>query len=175
MLWRIFIIAALCIQPLLAGSGPAVGHRALDFKLKSFDGETVTLSQYRGKVVLLNFWASWCPPCKEELPLVDELQKTYGPYGLVVLAVNIDNHASNARKFLKEQDIDLTPLWDAEKRVVGVYDVDTMPTLLMIDQEGWIRYIHSGFKVEDLPVYKREIESLLRINRKNVKGDRASQ
>lgn len=145
-----------------AGKGPVVGQKAIDFELQNFRGERVTLSQYRGKIVLLDFWASWCGPCKEEMPFLDLLQKTYGKSDFAVVAVNIDERLDNALRFLEQNQVKLMPLWDGKKKVVSAYDVAAMPTSMIIDQDGWIRFLHSGFEAEDFGSYKKEIEGLLR-------------
>ncbi len=153
-------ILTLLLQP-AAGGGAVVGSKAINFTLKTFQGKPVTLSKLRGKVVLLDFWASWCDPCREEMPFLDILQKKYGPRGFTVLAVNIDNSSKNALAFLQQYNIKLPSLWDKKKKVVSAYDVQAMPTTLIIDQRGWVRFIHHGFKAEKFPVYKRQIEMLL--------------
>ncbi len=166
-------LALLTAAP--ASKGPVVGQKAIDFELMNLRGERVTLSQYRGKVVLLDFWASWCGPCKEEMPFLDILQKTYGKSGLTVVAVNIDEKAKNAIRFLEQNQVKLMPLWDKDKKVVTAYDVTTMPTSLIIDQEGWIRFLHSGFRTEDFATYKKEIESLLKEKPRRAASARKSQ
>jgi thiol-disulfide isomerase/thioredoxin len=163
------VINAIVIFALILnvnGNGFKVGQRAANFTLKTFAGEKVSLSDQRGKVVLLDFWASWCAPCKEEMPFLDLLQKTYGGEDFVVLAINIDNHPRNAVEFLKRYSIKLTSLWDENKQVVAAYNIETMPSSILIDQEGWIRAIHSGFRVEDFPRYKQEVEKLIKAGRK---------
>ncbi|MFQ5770140.1 MAG: TlpA family protein disulfide reductase [bacterium] len=155
------LFCALSVNPYL-GNSPKVGQKALDFTLKTFRGVEESLSDHKGKVILLDFWASWCAPCKEEMPYLDILEKTYSKKGFTVLAVNIDNHAQNALEFLKRYAIKLMPLWDEKKQVVTAYDVETMPTSLIIDKEGGIRFIHSGFKAEEFHKYKMEIEKLLK-------------
>ena len=155
----VLLISTLLLQPL--GGRATVGSKAIDFTLNNFDGKPVKLSEQRGKVVLLDFWASWCDPCRDEMPYLDILQKTYGMQGFTVLAVNIDNKLENAEQFLDKYDIKLMPVWDRKKKVVSAYDVQTMPTTMLIDQRGWIRYIHNGFEVEKFQVYKQQIEKLL--------------
>jgi peroxiredoxin len=140
---------------------PKVGEKAIDFTLKSFEGDVIRLSDLRGKVVLLDFWASWCVPCREELPLLDILQRTYGSRDFTVLVVNIDNHEEKARIFLEQLSVRLNPLWDSDKKVVSAYDVEKMPTTFILDKEGRIRYIHSGFETEQFHEYKQQIEYLL--------------
>ncbi len=150
----------LLTSPLLAKQ-PKAGSRAIDFTLPTFDGGKVTLSDLRGKVVLLDFWASWCVPCREEMPYLDLLMKTYAKSDFLVLAVNIDNESGNALKFLQEHKIGLKPVWDVEKKVVAAYDIATMPTAFLIDRRGRIRFVHSGFEVEQLEHYKQQIRQLL--------------
>lgn len=139
-----------------------VGERAINFTLPTFQGNRVTLSDLRGKVILLDFWASWCLPCKEELPYLDILQKTYGQNEFQVVVINIDNNPNNAIEFLKKYNIKLMPLWDREKKVVSVYDVEKMPTTIFLDKDGRVRFVHSGFQSEQYIHYKKQIEFLLK-------------
>ena len=173
MFLHVILTLMLAIQP-APGNRLTVGSKAIDFTLKTFDGKQVTLSSLRGKVVLLDFWASWCPPCREELPLLDILHKTYGREDFKVLTVNIDNHPKNAVKFLEKYSIKLTPLWDKEKKVVSAYDVRKMPTTILIDKNGWIRYIHSGFETEQFLTYKHQIETLLKEGKTRAGGNGSS-
>jgi len=140
---------------------PSAGSRAINFTLYDFEGTELTLRDFKGKVVLLDFWASWCVPCREELPMLNMLQKKYGRHGFEVVAVNIDNKRENAIKFLQQYNITLKSVWDQKKEVVSMYDVATMPTTFIIDQRGIIRFVHSGFEAENLNEYRRQIESLL--------------
>lgn len=144
------------------GNEPVVGSKSIDFTLKNFQGKNVSLSHYKGKVVLLDFWASWCVPCKVELPLLNSLQKKYGESGLIVIAINIDNKAKNAIDFLDQHNIKLTCTWDKEKKVVSAYDVETMPTSILIDKKSKIRFIHTGFEKDDIKKYVKEINTLLK-------------
>jgi peroxiredoxin len=156
----IFILMLTCQVPVESRSG--VGQKAIDFTLKTFDGKPVSLKQMRGKVILLDFWATWCPPCREELPFLDILQETFGTQGFVVLAINIDNDPENAREFLRVHDIELDPLWDEQKKIVARYDIEQMPTTMIIDKSGTVRRVFSGFEAEQYLEYKKEIQKLLR-------------
>lgn len=154
------ILIGLLAQPLLAKQ-PGVGSKAINFTLTNFEGKETTLSDLKGNVVILDFWASWCKPCREELPFLDLLRKQYGRAGLKVVAVNIDNKAQNALEFMKAYDIELDALWDRKKEVVAAYDVQTMPTTFVIDQNGRIRFINAGFEAEKFQEYKRQVQKLL--------------
>jgi len=156
----------LLLAQAASGGQPGVGSKAPDFTLPALDGQKVTLSNLRGQVVLLDFWASWCTPCREEMPFLDLLQKTYGKHGFKVMAVNIDSRVENAAQFLKDHSVKLNPLWDKNKEVVSTYDIATMPTTLIIDRQGRIRFVHAGFDAENFQQYKKQIESLLRENKR---------
>jgi len=151
---------ALVSAPLWAKQ-PEVGRRAIDFTLPTFDGRRVTLSDLRGKVVLLDFWASWCVPCRKELPYLDKMMKTYGRGDFLVVAVNIDNELANARKFMADYDITLESLWDAKKKVVSAYDIATMPTTFLLDKRGRVRFVHQGFEMKQVKQVKQQIRQLL--------------
>ena len=106
---------------------------APDFTLKKIDGSgTVSLSKLRGTVVLVDFWASWCPPCKKSLPYLSKLESKYKNFK--VIAINIDDDTSNARAFLNENKLDLTTVYDRDKSVVSAYNVPVMPTAYLIGQ-----------------------------------------
>lgn len=156
-----FLILLVVISQTMQAKQPEPGTKAIDFSLRTFRGNVVKLSDLRGKVVLLDFWASWCQPCREELPYLDVLRKTYGPKGFAVVAVNIDNKAKNAVDFLNKYSIKLDPLWDKRKKVIAAYDVATMPTTFLLDKKGRIRFVHSGFETEKYQAYKQQIELLL--------------
>lgn len=160
MFLNALLVALTLVQP-VRDDRAIVGSKAMDFALQTFDGKEVKLSDFRGQIVVLDFWASWCTPCREEMPFLDILQKKYGMHGVKVLAVNIDNKPQNALDFLKKYSIRLVPVWDREKKVVSAYDVQTMPTTMIIDHRGWIRYIHNGFTADKFPVYKQQVEKLL--------------
>jgi len=156
----ILFVFILFVQTAFARQ-PVVGEKAPDFVLKTLQGKNIRLHDFRGQVVLLDFWASWCGPCKLEMPYLNMLQKIYGREGFKVVAVNIDNKLPNAIKFIEKTGVKLVVLWDAKKQVVKSYDVNTMPTSFLIDQTGTIRHINSGFQTEDFQIYKKQTASLL--------------
>jgi peroxiredoxin len=145
----------------VASSGLA-GQAAPDFVLKSASGENLRLSEYRGDVVMINFWATWCGPCRQEMPLLDELQSRYNRVGFNLLGVNIDDDSRKAMQMVKELGVSFPVLFDETKEVSELYDVKVMPTTILVDREGTVRHIHHGYKPGYEDKYLTEIRSLLR-------------
>ena len=129
----------------LASSGLA-GQPAPDFALKSSAGENLRLSEYRGDVVMINFWATWCGPCRQEMPLLDELYSRYQRVGFNLLGVNIDDDSRRAMKMIDELGVNFPVLFDATKEVSNLYQVDAMPVTVIVDREGNVRHVHQGYK-----------------------------
>ena len=125
----------------------AVGTVAADFTLKELQGETVNLRGLRGQVVLLDFWATWCPPCRAELPSISKLAREYGDEGLVVLGIN-DEENGKAAKFLKQNRYELQTLMDSKRAVNRLYGVHAIPTVIVIDKQGVIRAHFTGSRAE---------------------------
>ncbi len=164
MNFRKTIIALLCsafAASSLASSGME-GQTAPDFALKSSTGENLRLSEYRGDVVMINFWATWCGPCRQEMPLLDELYNRYQRVGFNLLGVNIDDDSSRAMQMADELGIDFPVLFDASKEVSRLYRVDAMPVTVLVDREGTVRYVHHGYKPGYENMYLDQIRSLLR-------------
>ncbi len=145
----------------LATSGLA-GKPAPDFALKSSTGENLRLSEYRGDVVMINFWATWCGPCRQEMPLLDELYSRYQRVGFRLLGVNIDDDSSRAMSMISELGVSFPVLFDTRKEVSKLYDVDAMPVTILVDREGKVRYIHQGYKPGYEEKYLDQVRSLLR-------------
>jgi len=145
----------------LASSGME-GQPAPDFALKSSTGENLRLSEYRGDVVMINFWATWCGPCRQEMPLLDELYSRYQRVGFNLLGVNIDDDSRRAMQMIEELGVNFPVLFDARKEVSKLYKVDAMPVTVIVDREGKVRYIHHGYKPGYEDKYLDQIRSLLR-------------
>ncbi|MDJ0906513.1 MAG: TlpA disulfide reductase family protein [Woeseiaceae bacterium] len=146
----------------LASSGDLAGQSAPDFALKSSTGENLRLSEFRGDVVMVNFWATWCGPCRQEMPLLDELYSRYGRVGFSLLGVNIDDNSSKAMDMVSELGVSFPVLFDSSKEVSKLYEVDAMPVTVLIDREGTVRYVHLGYKPGYEDKYLDQIRSLLR-------------
>ncbi len=135
---------------------------APNFTLKSLSGKNLKLSEMTGNVVLINFWASWCGPCREEMPLLNALHKKYEPLGFTVLGVNVEEKSKNARGFLKDFPVDFPILLDNKNKVSKQYKVVAMPTTVMVDRDGNVRYLHKGYKTGDEKKYRKMIKKLVR-------------
>lgn len=144
------IILCLCL------SIPATAARqAPDFRLPGFKSE-VKLSAYRGKVVYVDFWASWCGPCRKSFPWMNEIQKKYGNR-VKIIAVNLDQDRAEADKFLKHNPPKFTIAFDAAGKAAEAYKVKAMPSSYLIDSKGRIVSSHAGFRSQD----KQELEKLI--------------
>lgn len=145
----------------LASSG-LEGRMAPDFALKSSSGENLRLSEYRGDVVMINFWATWCGPCRQEMPLLDELYTRYERVGFNLLGVNIDDDSRRAMQMIEELGVNFPVLFDSRKEVSKLYEVDAMPVTVLVDREGNVRHVHHGYKPGYEEKYLDQIRSLLR-------------
>ena len=161
MLKKLIVLASLLLATSVYASGELSGP-APDFTLKSRDGSNVRLSDLRGQVVMLNFWASWCGPCRQEMPILDDLYKRYGKAGFVLLGVNVEQDSSLGEKYLKDTPVKFPILWDPTSKVSQLYTVDAMPSTVMIDRDGKMRYLHRGYKPGYEKDYKKQIKELIR-------------
>jgi peroxiredoxin len=130
--------------------GQVIGRVAPDFSLKTLDGKTLTLSDLRGKAVVLNFWATWCPPCKVELPWFVDLQKQYGPQGLQVVGISEDEGGKDkVAAFVKEMGVNYTIAVDDNSVSEKYGDVEDLPTTFYIDRNGKIVQFAMGLVDRD--------------------------
>jgi cytochrome c biogenesis protein CcmG, thiol:disulfide interchange protein DsbE len=121
-----------------------IGAIAADFQLPALSGETVALSDYEGQVILVNTWATWCPPCKAEMPAIHEYYQAHQNDGFVVLAINSQEDAATVQRFIKAQGFTFPVLLDTQASVLDQYKVRGLPTSFIIDRDGVIRYVHTG-------------------------------
>ncbi|MDH3527020.1 MAG: TlpA family protein disulfide reductase [Gammaproteobacteria bacterium] len=143
-------------------SAGTVQAPAPDFTLKSDSGENLRLSEMRGEVVLINFWASWCGPCRQEMPILSELHDKYKTMGFTVLGINVEENSSDARKLLKEMPVSFPVLFDNDSSVSKQYDVAAMPSTVLVDRDGNMRYLHKGYKPGLEDTYVDQVRSLIR-------------
>ena len=155
------IAAALSVSlPALAGSGAAAPAPA--FTLASRAGQDVSLAQYKGQVVMLNFWASWCGPCRQEMPLLESIYKKYNKMGFTMIGVNVEPDSNAANEWLKATPVSFPILYDRDSKVSKLYDVGGMPSTVIIDRTGKLRALHRGYKPGDENEYLDSIRTLIR-------------
>jgi thiol-disulfide isomerase/thioredoxin len=162
--WRTLVVlgALLLVTPLISSSAARlVQQPAPDFALRTFDGQNLRLSEHLGEVVLINFWATWCGPCRQEMPLLDELYAKYRRAGLVLLSINIDEQQAPAMEMARTLKVSYPVLFDAHKDVSRAYDIGTMPLTVLVDREGVIRYVSEGYKPGYEQRYTEKLRELL--------------
>jgi peroxiredoxin len=139
-------------------SGPAPG-----FTLKSREGKDISLASFKGQVVLLNFWATWCGPCREEMPKLEALYEKYNALGFTLVGVNVENNPDGAKKWLEDNGPVTFPiLLDTKNEVSKLYRVDTMPSTVLIAKDGTMRFVHHGYKPGYEGDYQNEVRQLLK-------------
>ncbi len=154
------IAATLAIAvPALAGSASAP---APQFTLTARGGRDVSLAQYHGQVVMINFWASWCGPCRQEMPLLESIYKKYHKLGFTLLGVNVEPDSKAADDWLQATPVTFPILYDKESKVSRLYEVAGMPSTVIIDRRGKLRMLHRGYKPGDESEYLDSIRSLIR-------------
>ncbi len=153
---RALLLATLVATPALAVTP------APPFKLDSMAGKPVSLDQYKGQVVMINFWASWCGPCRTEMPLLDKLHTRYKPMGFTMIGVNVEPDPSLAANWLKTTPVTFPILFDTKSEVSKLYSVAGMPSTVIIDRKGNLRWLHHGYKAGDENEYLDQIRALVR-------------
>lgn len=135
---------------------------AANFTLKSSNGENVRLSEHRGEVVLINFWASWCGPCRQEMPELEALHQRYRDLGFTVFGINVEQDRSSAERILRDLGLSFPVLFDDENKVSELYDVDAMPVTVLVDRNGEVRFAHKGYKPGYEDMYEQQIRELVK-------------
>ncbi len=143
-------------------SAISVGDTVPSFKARTLDGsKNVAVEDYRGKVVLIDFWASWCPPCLKSLPKYDDLRREIGTSDFEIVAVNVDENVEDAKKFLAKHPVSYPIAKDPKGVLPGVFGVKAMPTSYLVDKNGVVKYVHAAFKEGDIEKLRAEIEKLI--------------
>ena len=138
--------------------GPEIGKLAPDFELSSLDGKVVSLSDFRGKPVFLNFWATWCGPCRFEMPFIQKMYEGLSNEGLVVLAVNVQENPTRVKEFVESFGLTFPVLLDTNSEVRLAYNIRGIPTTFFIDKNGIIQDIKIG-------AFASEVEIASRLNK----------
>ncbi|MBL4797979.1 MAG: TlpA family protein disulfide reductase [Oleispira sp.] len=141
----------------------SVGDKAPDFKIPRLESKgMISLKQYRGKVVYVDFWASWCGPCRQSLPALNSIRKEFRKKGFEVIAINLDEERDDAMEFLKEFPVAFPTARDTSGEVPEAYGLVGMPTAYLIDRKGYVQLVHEGFKKSDIEELKQKISTLLK-------------
>ena len=159
-----FLLTALLLALPALGANAAVtaSSGAPDFTLPSLGGPNVRLQEQRGRVVMINFWASWCGPCREEMPHLARLYEKYRASGFTVLAINIDDDPNKAAGLAAQLGLRFPVLLDTGKQVSRTYDLSAMPSTVLVDRDGRVRHVHRGYRDGYADTYDRQIRDLLR-------------
>ena len=155
---RVVMAAALLSAPALAFTPTA----APDFSLAEMAGKAVNLGQFKGQVVMINFWASWCGPCRKEMPVLEQLHRKYKPLGFTLLGVNVEPDSNDAIEWLKGTPVSFPILLDTESKVSKLYAVQGMPSTVIVDRKGQVRFVHRGYSAGDENEYLNQIRALVR-------------
>ena len=140
-----------------------VGQKAPNFSIQNLlDGQHVSLKQFQGKVVYLDFWASWCPPCLKSFPFMEELNRKYNKRGLVVIAIGLDEKREDAMAFLSQSEAPSFVIGhNIQGDIATLYNVEAMPSTYLIGRDGKIKLRHLGFNSSDMGKLQKSIESAL--------------
>ena len=145
-----------------ASSPTLVGRDAPDFVLKARDGRNLRMSEFRGQVVLVNFWARWAGDSRQEMPALDRINTTYNRAGLVVLGISVDEDLARAHQFADAMKVSYPLMFDRDEGVARAYLLEKMPMTILVDRGGIVRYANFGFKRGDERAYLDHIRELLR-------------
>ncbi|GAA0444048.1 thiol-disulfide oxidoreductase ResA [Lentibacillus halophilus] len=171
LIFRSIVLAVLLVAVIYAlvsnltkdTTDVSVGSQAPDFKLeqinKNNELDTVRLSDYEGKGVMLNFWGTWCPPCKKEMPYMESLYPEYKKKGVEIIAVNLDRTTFVVDKFINEYDLTFPVPHDSNKEVRNAYQVEPLPTTFFIDPDGKIvEIVEGGLTLDRIEGYLQQIQ-----------------
>lgn len=169
---KLLLSLVLCLSAFTVNAKELSGKMP-DFTLGSNSGENVRLEELRGQVVMLNFWATWCGPCRQEMPALEALYSRYSKAGFTILGINIENSKNDAKrteieKFVNEKNLSFPILYDNQKVVTTTLEQQFlgknmgMPTTVFLDRSGNARFLHEAYKPGDEKKYKKMIKTLLR-------------
>ncbi|WP_445777421.1 TlpA family protein disulfide reductase [Shewanella sp.] len=140
----------------------AIGDTAPDFTLKNQQGTNLNLAEQRGEIILINFWASWCGPCRKEMPVLQKLQDKYQDLGVQVWGVNVEQENQAGKDFLADLDLSFSIFFDQTNTLSKTYQVEAMPTTVMIDRNGKVRFVFQGYQDGYEQKYAAAIKQLIR-------------
>jgi peroxiredoxin len=153
----LLLAASLATQAAVPAPQPAP-----EFALPARDGGELSLSSLRGQVVMINFWATWCGPCRQEMPLLEQIHARYEPLGFTLLGVNVEPDSRAATQWLQGMPVSFPILFDTKNAVAEQFGVLGMPSTVFVDREGRVRHVHRGYKPGDEAQYADLIRSLVK-------------
>ena len=161
--WRLALALSLGLAA-VAGTASALdkGARLPEIGGNDLTGKPVTASGLAGKVVIVDFWATWCAPCKEELPVLEKLYQKYKGRGLVVVGVSVDEEAGNVAPFIKKMKVSFPIVHDAGHKIADRFKPPKMPSSYVVDRNGIVRHVHEGFHAKDAAALDAEVQALLK-------------
>jgi peroxiredoxin len=159
---RVLLCAGLAFITCASVEAIAPAAAAPDFTLRTMNGPNLRLAEQRGRVVMVNFWATWCGPCRQEMPHLNRLYEKYRASGFVLLGVNVDDDTRNAAELATKLGLKFPVLLDTDKGVSKLYDLSTMPSTVLIDRDGKVRYVHRGYLTGYEDTYDKQIRELLK-------------
>lgn len=157
-----FFSLVFLVRQVNAQQLPNIADPRVEIKLPTVKGDSLSLVSQKGKVILLDFWASWCGPCRQEMPLLEQMHKRYSSLGFTMIGVNVESNTSDAEKWLQQTPVSFPVLFDKENKVSKLYDVNAMPSTVFIDRKGNVRALHRGYKPGDESEYLNQIRALLK-------------
>ncbi|WP_240778324.1 MULTISPECIES: TlpA disulfide reductase family protein [Shewanella] len=156
-----FNVAAFSLALGLGLSITAQAAPSLDNKVMDQQGQSVSLQQFAGKVVYVDFWASWCAPCRKSFPWMNAIQAKYQQQGLEVVAINLDVDTALAHEFLSKLPAQFNLRFDPEGDIAQAFELQGMPSSFLFNRKGELVQTHMGFFTENIPAYEQEIQMLL--------------
>jgi peroxiredoxin len=155
---------ALSFVSMILAISVAAGASAAapDFTLPTRDGGRLSLDELKGQVVMINFWATWCGPCRQEMPLLQQIQAKYEPLGFTLLGINVEPDSAAAQTWLAQVPVSFPILFDRQNKVAESYGVQGMPSSVFIDRSGNVRFVHRGYQPGDEAKYADMIRSLVK-------------
>ena len=158
---KLVVTAALLFCTPILAAGNLQGAAAPDFALGGLSGPNMRLSEHRGEVVMLNFWATWCGPCRQEMPLLEGIYERYREAGFTVIGVNLDGESDRARRMAEDLGVSFPLLFDEDKSVSKLYGIRAMPVTFLIDRDGMVRHVHQGYRPGFEDRYLEQVRQLV--------------
>lgn len=162
--YRAFVTLNLIVflSASLSASALDIGQMAPDFTLKNTQGENLNLAEQRGQIIVINFWASWCGPCRKEMPILQSFHHQYNNLGVSVWGVNIEQENQAGREFLDDLHLSFPIFFDNSNIIAANYQVEAMPTTVIVGRNGKVRYTFKGYRDGYEQKYAKAIKKLVR-------------